>query len=79
MTTQAYRNQVNRKDFVKFIKQNQLKQYKTTRVNLPIQEGDVYRMEITAELKSGTKLPLSFLWKKQGKQWAVERLVKGEG
>jgi hypothetical protein len=76
MTTKAYRNQFNRKDFIKFIKQNNLKQYKTSKLSAPLLEGGFYRLNITAELQSGDGVPLSFLWKQAGETWQIEQLIK---
>lgn len=76
MTTKAYRNQVNRKDFVKFIKKNNLKQYKTSKLAAPMAESGFQRLNITAELNNGPGVPLSFLWTKEGETWRVEQLVK---
>ncbi len=75
MTTKAYRNQVNRKDFVKFIKKNNLKQYKTSKLSAPMSEGGLQRLNITAELNNGPGVPLSFLWTQEGDTWKVEQLV----
>ncbi len=74
MTTQDYRRRVNRKTFVQFIKKNQLKQYKRTKLAPPKIEGEAHALDITVELSSGKEVPLSFVFLKNGEQWAIESL-----
>ena len=76
MTTKAYRRQVNRKDFVKFIKKNNLKQYKTSKLSAPLAEDGLQRLNMTAELNSGADVPLSFLWIQDGETWKIEQLIR---
>lgn len=78
MTTPAYRNQLSRRDFAQFIKRHRLGQYKTSQLSAPLTEDGFQRLNITAELKSGAKVPLSFLFKREGDRWEIEQLVQVE-
>ena len=74
LTTKAYRQHVNRQQFIRFLAGLKLNKYRNLRSGRPrIQEGQIM---LTVKLKSegGEELPLDFTFVKAEDNWRVERI-----
>ncbi len=76
MTTTSFQQQNSLQKFRKFIKTNQLKQYKRTSFAMPKIEGDQYSTEITVILNSGKEIPLKISLIQENKKWKIDLLQK---
>ena len=77
LTTKAYRQHVNRQDFLKFLGSLQLNRYRNLKSGRPrIQDEQIM---LTLKLKSEDKqseLPLDFTFAKVDKDWKIDRIAK---
>ena len=76
MTTTNFQQQNSLQKFRKFIKTNQLKQYKRTSLAMPEIEGDKYSTDLTVILNSGREIPLKISLSQQNKEWKIDHLQK---
>tara|TARA_Y100001968_G_scaffold8578_1_gene7248 strand:- start:4284 stop:4712 length:429 start_codon:yes stop_codon:yes gene_type:complete len=77
LTTKAYRQHVNRQDFIKFLSSLQLNRYSNLKSGRPRIEDD--QIVLTLKLKSEDKkseLPLDFTFIKVEKNWRIDRIAK---
>ncbi len=77
LTTKAYRQHVNRQDFIKFLASLQLNRYRNLKSGRPRIEDD--QIVLTLNLKSEDKkaeLPLDFTFVKVEKNWKIDRMSK---
>ena len=77
LTTKAYRQHVNRQDFIKFLASLQLNRYRNLKSGRPRIEDD--QIVLTLNLKSEDKkaeLPLDFTFVKVEKNWKIDRISK---
>ncbi len=77
LTTKAYRQHVNRQDFLKFLAGLQLNKYRNLKSGRPrIEDSQII---LTLKLKSEDKkaeLPLDFTFIKVDKSWKIDRIAK---
>ncbi len=77
LTTKAYRQHVNRQDFLKFLGSLQLNRYRNLKSGRPrIQDKQII---LTLKLKSEDKqseLPLDFTFIKVEESWKIDRIAK---
>ena len=77
LTSKAYRQHVNRQDFLKFLGSLQLNRYRNLKSGRPrIQDKEIV---LTLKLKSEDKkseLPLDFTFIKVDESWRVDRIIK---
>ena len=74
LTTKAYRQHVNRQQFIRFLASLKLNQYRNLKSGRPrIQEGDVI---LTVKLKADNndELPLDFTFTKLDDNWRIARI-----
>tara|TARA_B100001250_G_scaffold296671_1_gene258203 strand:- start:761 stop:1183 length:423 start_codon:yes stop_codon:yes gene_type:complete len=77
LTTKAYRQHVNRQDFIKFLGGLQLNRYRNLKSGRPRLEDN--QIMLTLNLKSEDKkseLPLEFTFKKVQKEWRIDRISR---
>ena len=77
LTTKAYRQHVNRQDFIKFLASLQLNRFRNLKSGRPRIEDD--QIILTLKLKSEDKkseLPLDFTFIKIDKNWRIDRIAK---
>ncbi len=77
LTTKAYKQHVNRQDFIKFLASLQLNKYRNLKSGRPRIEDD--QIVLTLNLKSEDKkneLPLDFTFIKVEKNWRIDRIAK---
>ena len=77
LTTKAYKQHVNRQDFIKFLASLQLNRYRNLKSGRPRIEED--QIVLTLNLKSEDKkseLPLDFTFTKVEKNWRIDRIAK---
>tara|TARA_Y100001968_G_C19051840_1_gene569510 strand:+ start:86 stop:508 length:423 start_codon:yes stop_codon:yes gene_type:complete len=77
LTTKAYRQHVNRQDFIKFLASLQLNRYRNLKSGRPRIEDN--QIVLTLKLKSEDKkseLPLDFTFIKIDKNWRIDRIAK---
>tara|TARA_Y100001968_G_scaffold275985_1_gene270040 strand:+ start:14550 stop:14972 length:423 start_codon:yes stop_codon:yes gene_type:complete len=77
LTTKAYKQHVNRQDFIKFLASLQLNRYRNLKSGRPRIEED--QIVLTLNLKSEDKkseLPLDFTFTKIEKNWRIDRIAK---
>jgi len=77
LTTKAYKQHVNRQDFIKFLASLQLNRYRNLKSGRPRIEND--QIILTLNLKSEDKkaeLPLDFTFIKVEKNWRIDRIAK---
>ncbi|WP_320663617.1 hypothetical protein [Prochlorococcus sp. MIT 1223] len=77
LTTKAYRQHVNRQEFIKFLASLQLNRYRNLKSGRPRIEDD--QIILTLKLKSEDKkseLPLDFTFIKVDKDWRIDRIKK---
>ena len=77
LTTKAYKQHVNRQDFIKFLASLQLNRYRNLKSGRPRIEDD--QIVLTLNLKSEDKkneLPLDFTFIKVEKNWRIDRIAK---
>ena len=77
LTSKAYRQHVNRQDFIKFLGGLQLNRYRNLKSGRPRIEDN--QIMLTLNLKSEDKkneLPLDFTFIKVDKDWRIERIAK---
>ena len=77
LTTKAYRQHVNRQQFLNFLASLKLNRYRNLKSGRPrLQEGQVI---LTLKLKSEDKkdeLPLDFTFVKVAETWRIDRIVE---
>ena len=77
LTTKAYRQHVNRQDFIKFLGSLQLNRYRNLKSGRPRLEEN--QIVLTLNLKSEDKkseLPLDFTFIKVEKNWRIDRIAR---
>jgi len=77
LTTKAYKQHVNRQDFIKFLASLELNKYRNLKSGRPRIEGE--QIMLTLNLKSEdkkTELPLDFTFIKIEKNWRIDRIAK---
>ena len=77
LTTKAYRQHVNRQDFIKFLGGLQLNRYRNLKSGRPRLEDN--QITLTLNLRSEDKkseLPLDFTFIKVEKNWRIDRIAK---
>ena len=77
LTTKAYRQHVNRQDFIKFLGGLQLNRYRNLKSGRPRIEDD--QIMLTLNLKSEDKkseMPLDFRFIKVDQDWRIDRISK---
>ncbi len=77
LTTKAYRQHVNRQDFIKFLASLQLNRYRNLKSGRPRIEDN--QIVLTLNLKSEDKkseLPIDFTFIKIDKNWRIDRITK---
>ena len=77
LTTKAYKQHVNRQDFIKFLASLQLNKYRNLKSGRPRIEDN--QIILTLNLKSEdkkTELPLDFTFIKIEKNWRIDRIAK---
>tara|TARA_Y100001968_G_scaffold62921_1_gene53662 strand:+ start:3039 stop:3464 length:426 start_codon:yes stop_codon:yes gene_type:complete len=77
LTTKAYRQHVNRQDFIKFLGSLQLNRYRNLKSGRPRLEDN--QITLTLNLRSEDKkseLPLDFTFIKVEKNWRIDRIAK---
>ena len=77
LTTKAYKQHVNRQDFIKFLGSLQLNRYRNLKSGRPRVEED--QIIITLSLKSEDKkeeLPLDFTFSQIDNNWMIDRISK---
>ena len=77
LTTKAYRQHVNRQDFIKFLGSLQLNRFRNLKSGRPRLEDN--QIILTLNLKSEDKkseLPLDFTFIKVEKNWRIDRIAK---
>ncbi len=74
LTTKSFRSQTTKKQFLKFIKTNKIKQYKRLRMSTPSIKGKNCTIEITLITKSGVEIPVKMGFIKKSKEWEVDLL-----
>ena len=77
LTTKAYKQHVNRQDFLKFLGSLELNRYRNLKSGRPRIEDK--QIILTLKLKSEDKqneLPLDFTFKKVEENWRIDRIVK---
>jgi len=79
LTTKAYKQHVNRQDFIKFLASLQLNRYRNLKSGRPRIEDN--QILLTLNLKSEdkkTELPLDFTFIKIEKNWRIDRISKAK-
>tara|TARA_Y100001968_G_C19350322_1_gene714296 strand:- start:384 stop:800 length:417 start_codon:yes stop_codon:yes gene_type:complete len=77
LTSKAYKQHVNRQDFLKFLGSLKLNKYRNLKSGRPRLKDD--QIILTLKLKSEDKqseLPLDFTFSKLEKEWKIERITK---
>jgi len=74
LTTEHFRAQTTKKQFLKFIKTNKIKQFQRTKMAMPIIKNENCTMEVMLITKSGIEIPLKMGLIKKGKDWQVDVL-----
>ena len=77
LTTKAYRQHVNRQDFIKFLGSLQLNRYRNLKSGRPRIEDN--QIMLTLNLKSEDKkneMPLDFTFIKIEENWRIDRIAK---
>ena len=74
LTTESFRSQTSKKQFIKFIKTNKFKQYQRLKMAMPSIKGGDCTMEVTLITKSGIEIPLKMGLMRKGKDWQIDVL-----
>ena len=77
LTTKAYKQHVNRQDFIKFLGSLQLNRYRNLKSGRPRLEEN--QIVLTLNLRSEDKkseLPLDFTFIKVDKNWRIDRIAR---
>ncbi len=76
LTTKAYRQHVNRQQFIRFLADLKLNKFRNLKSGRPrLQEGDVIlTVKLTAENKD--ELPLDFTFTKVEDNWRITRIIR---
>ena len=77
LTTKAYKQHVNRQDFIKFLASLQLNRYRNLKSGRPRLEDNqiVLRLNLKSEDKK-QELPLDFTFIKVDNNWRIDRIAK---
>nr|YP_002049027.1 hypothetical protein PCC_0376 [Paulinella chromatophora]ACB42817.1 hypothetical protein PCC_0376 [Paulinella chromatophora] len=76
LTTKAYRQHINRQQFIRFLAGLQLNKYRNLKSGRPrIQEGQVILM-VKLKSETGDELQLDFTFTKVEEVWKIERIAK---
>ena len=74
LTTESFRAQTSKKQFLKFIKTNKFKQYQRLKMAMPSIKGGDCTMGVTLITKSGIEIPLKMGLMRKGKGWQIDVL-----
>ena len=74
LTTENFRAQTTKKQFLKFIKTNKIKQFQRTSMGMPTIQDENCTMEVTLITKSGIEIPLKMGLFRRDKDWQVDVL-----
>ncbi|NER48284.1 MAG: hypothetical protein F6J86_05965 [Symploca sp. SIO1B1] len=74
LTTESFRAQVSKKQFLKFLKTNKFKQYQRLKMAMPSIKGKDCTIGITLITKSGIEIPLKMGLMRKGKDWQIDVL-----
>ncbi|NEQ67606.1 MAG: hypothetical protein F6K21_19285 [Symploca sp. SIO2D2] len=74
LTTENFRTQVSKKQFLKFLKTNKFKQYQRLKMAMPSIKGKDCTIGITLITKSGIEIPLKMGLMRKGKDWQIDVL-----
>jgi hypothetical protein len=77
LTTPLYQKRTSRKQFKQFIKANQLKDYKTSKLPLKVPDTDRTCLDLELEFMSGKTVLLHLELVQVDEQWAIDVLEKG--
>jgi hypothetical protein len=77
LTTPMYQKRISRKQFKQFIKANQLKDYKTSKIPLQAPDTDRRCLDLEIEFMSGKTGLLYFELVQVDDHWAIDVLEKG--
>lgn len=74
LTTDNFRTNTSKQQFVKFIKNNKIKQYKRTLMSVPKVAEDTHLLDIKLITNTGREIPLKMAFVRQEKQWLIDQL-----
>ena len=79
LTTKAYRQHVNRQQFIRFLADLKLNKFRNLKSGRPrIQEGDVI-LTVKLKAENNDELPLDFAFAKVGDNWRIARISRVNG
>ena len=79
LTTKAYRQHVNRQQFIRFLADLKLNKFRNLRSGRPrIQEGDVI-LTVKPKAENNDELPLDFTFSKVDDNWRIARINRING
>ena len=79
LTTKAYRQHVNRQQFIRFLADLKLNKFRNLKSGRPrIQEGDVI-LTVKLKAKNNDELPLDFTFSKVDDNWRIARINRING
>ena len=75
LTTKAYRQHVNRQQFIRFLADLKLNKFRNLKSGRPrIQEGDVI-LTVKLKAENNDELPLDFTFTKVDDNWKIDRIA----
>ncbi len=79
LTTKAYRQHVNRQQFIRFLADLKLNKFRNLKSGRPrIQEGDVI-LTVKLKAENNDELPLDFTFNKVDDNWRIARINRVNG
>ena len=79
LTTKAYRQHVNRQQFIRFLADLKLNKFRNLKSGRPrIQEGDVI-LNVKLKAENNDELPLDFTFTKVDDNWRIARINRVNG
>ena len=79
LTTKAYRQHVNRQQFIRFLADLKLNKFRNLKSGRPrIQEGDVI-LTVKLKAENNEELPLDFTFTKVNDNWRIARINRVNG
>ncbi|MBA4734142.1 MAG: hypothetical protein H2062_06765 [Synechococcus sp.] len=79
LTTKAYRQHVNRQQFIRFLADLKLNKFRNLKSGRPrIQEGDVI-LTVKLKAENNDELPLDFTFSKVDDNWRIARINRVNG
>ena len=79
LTTKAYRQHVNRQQFIRFLADLKLNKFRNLKSGRPrIQEGDVI-LTVKLKAENNDELPLDFTFTKVNDNWRIARINRVNG